>query len=265
MNGQRVEILDFYQRIAGCYDEMINANEKTAIVRTCIQNELLINFPIPSKLLELNAGTGTDAIFMAKQGHEVTATDFSSNMLDIAMLKATHEKLSNITFKEQSLDDLAILQSEAFDGVYSIFDGINSLSNLDLFAKNISRAVRPDGRIILHFLNRFSIWDIVYYGLRGKFKRSVGKLRKTGYRLNSMHLYFFSPREIELVFSSHGCYVRKTYGFSFLLPPDFVSMKSNTYLAKIELWLQKTYPFRNWGEHVLMTLQKKSYEQDSPL
>ena len=46
---------------------------------------MLRNFLAPrSSILELNAGTGEDAVYFAQQGHNVHATDISAGMQEVA-------------------------------------------------------------------------------------------------------------------------------------------------------------------------------------
>src|ERR1700750_557080 len=48
-----------------------------------------------SHLLELNAGTGEDAVYFAETGHTVHATDISKGMLDQLSEKVVQKRLQN--------------------------------------------------------------------------------------------------------------------------------------------------------------------------
>src|ERR1700712_1636564 len=59
--------------------------------RTHIEN----NLKAGSNILELNAGTGQDAIYFAQKGHRVHATDISEGMLSQLPQKVAELNLSN--------------------------------------------------------------------------------------------------------------------------------------------------------------------------
>ena len=46
-----------------------------------------------SSMLELNSGTGIDALYFAQQGHSVYATDLSDGMIEQTSLKIQHHQL----------------------------------------------------------------------------------------------------------------------------------------------------------------------------
>src|SRR5690348_12801806 len=69
-----------FTRQSSIFDEIYSANTiiqyKRDRVRTHVESFLNPN----SNILELNAGTGEDAIYFAQKGHHVHATDISEGM-----------------------------------------------------------------------------------------------------------------------------------------------------------------------------------------
>ena len=65
----------------------------------------------------------------------------------------------------------------AFDGLISAFASLSSLPNLAGFADDAARLVRPGGRLVLHVLNRFSLWEWLGYVVRRNWSaaRQVGR------------------------------------------------------------------------------------------
>ena len=62
------------------FDQLYATNGIVAYKRERVRQFLLKYLRPGSRILELNAGTGDDAIFLAKQGHHVHATDISTGM-----------------------------------------------------------------------------------------------------------------------------------------------------------------------------------------
>jgi len=94
------------------------------------------------RILELGSGAGEGAVFMAKQGADVTATDLSSGMLGVVSKVAA---LHNVTVetKVASAEDLSMFEDNSFDIVYAA----NLLHHVDI-AKcldEVKRVLKPDG------------------------------------------------------------------------------------------------------------------------
>ena len=81
------------------------------------------------KVLELNCGTGVDAIWMAKKGQSVLATDISGSMIQITGAKAEKYGLDKqISSRVCSFDNIASLKGAGpFNLVFSNFGGLNCI------------------------------------------------------------------------------------------------------------------------------------------
>lgn len=73
-------------------------------------------------LLELACGTGQHAFELEKMGYEITATDYSEDLLNVAKRKAK-EKNSRVKFYKQDMRNLDF-RGETFDAAYCLFDSI---------------------------------------------------------------------------------------------------------------------------------------------
>ncbi|HTB25269.1 MAG TPA: hypothetical protein VK711_07850, partial [Puia sp.] len=62
------------------FDELYSTNSIIQYKRERVRDHLIKNLKPGSHILELNAGTGDDAIFLAQKGYHVHATDISSGM-----------------------------------------------------------------------------------------------------------------------------------------------------------------------------------------
>jgi ubiquinone/menaquinone biosynthesis C-methylase UbiE len=259
------QIRKVYDGLAADYDDLFAASETGQWIRQQVQEELLKTFAPNSYLLELNAGTGTDAVFLAQRGYRIMATDFSEGMLDVARHKIIlHGLEDKITTRVLPFDQLSLLQGNAFDGVYSIFNGMNALRDLSALARDLSSLVKPHGFLVIHFLNKFSIWDTVYYLYKLSPKQAFAKFSPEGALVNrgSMKHFFFSERGVKRTLARfHFCH-KKTIGFSFLALPTFLELgkRVTRVLRKVETPLRSMYPVRSFGEHLLMTFQNVKRE-----
>src|SRR3954462_15596253 len=82
------------------------------------------------QLLEINCGTGADALWMANLGHSVIATDGSPAMIDKAQQKTgLINGAGQPVFQTCAFDALhTTFQHQQFDAIVSNFAGLNCVS-----------------------------------------------------------------------------------------------------------------------------------------
>lgn len=121
-------------------------------------DEILIDLvdagQLPGKtLLDVGSGQGTDAIYLASRGYDVTAIDQSAGAAEVALRGA--EK-AGVTIRYVVGDALAMpFPAESFDVVVErgCFHHI-SVGDRSRYAREIARVLRPGGR----FLYRSFTW-----------------------------------------------------------------------------------------------------------
>ena len=136
-----------YDAIAPEYDAAV---APSAWVRERLWERLDALFPPGSRVLDVTAGTGLDALHLMERGVRVTACDLSPGML--ARLSARAPAIPTVAADLQRLDETDL--SGPFDGLISTFAGLNAAADVTGFARAASRLVRPGGTLFLHVLNR---------------------------------------------------------------------------------------------------------------
>jgi SAM-dependent methyltransferase len=133
-------------------------------------------------VLELNCGTGEDALHMARAGHRVVATDVSDAMLRVAGDKLERAGVAQLV-QTRRLDLQALASSEVtaqelggpFDLVFSNFGGLNCLSPeaLHAVAGPLASFLAPQGQAIAVVMPRLCLWESVWALLRLQPRRAV--------------------------------------------------------------------------------------------
>ncbi len=98
------------------------------------------------KLLELNCGTGIDAVHLAERGIQLVACDISSRMIELArQLAATTNTSELIDFRVLPNEEIGSIKGEnVFDGAFSNFCGLNCVEDLPAVVRELTRLVKPE-------------------------------------------------------------------------------------------------------------------------
>jgi SAM-dependent methyltransferase len=120
-------------------------------------------------ILELNCGTGEDAMFLASLGHRVTALDASHAMIGRASRrKNVVAPDAEINFQPLPSEYLSALPMTRFDAVFSNFSGLNCVRDLRQVAEQLAYRTRPGAQVLLCISTRFCLWEAVWFLLQGK-------------------------------------------------------------------------------------------------
>ena len=160
-----------YDAIAHEYDAHLAGDPVALYMRARLHEHMRCLFHPGDHVLDLSAGTGTDACYLAALGVQVTAIDASPCM--IAELKRTAVRRGvQVDARVLSAECLDELDLHNLGGAISTFAGLNTMDGLPRLAQNLAERLRPHGRVILHALNDFCLWRWVAH--LGKSKLGVG-------------------------------------------------------------------------------------------
>ena len=111
-----------------------------------------------NRVLDCSCGTGLQAIGLAKEGYEVTGSDVSPEMIEVAKMNAAKYHVS-VDFVNSSFVDLERNVEGKFDAVITMDNALPHVLNdqeLVLALKNILAKLKPDNGICL-----IDIWNYV--------------------------------------------------------------------------------------------------------
>lgn len=257
-----------FSKQAANFDELYSSNliiqYKRQRVRDHVQQWLNPN----SKILELNAGTGEDAIWFAQHGHYVHATDISSGMQKKLVAKVDQTEVgSRITNEVCSFTDLQNLSDKGpYDLIFSNFAGLNCTGELDKVLNSFSSLLKPSGIVTLVILPKFCLWESMMF-LRGEFKTAFRRFFSSrGVRAHIEGEYFtcwyYNPsyvvKNMEDAFD-----ILSVEGLCTVVPPSYLENFPNRRPALFN-WLKvkedkwKTrWPWKNIGDYYIISLKKR--------
>lgn len=154
------------------------------------------------QILELNCGTGEDAIFFAKQGHNVLATDIAPQMLSKGMQKASEQNLQNIQFQKLDLTDISLKLNKTFDFIFSNFGGLNCVSQNDLnrVQKFVHEHLNEGGDFVFVVMPKSTMMEYIYRKWNGELevykKRSNTDPLDVNVSGEGFQTYYYNPNDI---------------------------------------------------------------------
>ena len=87
MSRPTPNLVSTFDAMAEGYDRQFTASNIGAMMRKAVWARCALRFAPGSRILEMNCGTGEDALWLTHRGVQVLATDISPAMLQIAQGK----------------------------------------------------------------------------------------------------------------------------------------------------------------------------------
>ena len=224
--------------------------------------------PPHSHILELNAGTGDDAIYFAQNGFTIHATDASTAMQDMLLKKIEQNKLENkITVELCSFTELENLrQAGPYDLIFSNFAGLNCTNNLEKVLDSFSFLLKPGGLVTLVLMPKFCFWEFLLF-FRGKFKTALrrfagNKGAKAHIEGEYFRCWYYNPAFIKRYLNSSFTTL-SIEGLCSIVPPSYMEGFAEKhpglykFLKKKEDKNKTKWPWKSIGDYFMITLQKK--------
>jgi ubiquinone/menaquinone biosynthesis C-methylase UbiE len=242
------------------YDEDFTRTDLGYWLRERVWARLADLFQPGASVLEIGCGTGEDAVWLARRGVSVLATDASLAMLRQTAAKAQTAGVAG-RIETRPLDLKALpehLDGLRFDGVFSNFGAINCTDNWPALATFLEQIVRPQGRVGLGVMSPFCLWETLWHGLHLDFATAFRRFnRRASAQLpggRSLTVYYPTPGRLARAFQPH---FQQTaiMGLGVFIPPSdiFPVIERRPALARrlvaLERQLASSWPFRAWADH----------------
>ena len=216
-------------------------------------------------ILEVNCGTGEDALFFTNNGHKVLATDISESMVELAKKK---NKSESARFIQQDINAITTETfSEKFDLIFSNFGGLNclSLDQLWSFLTISETLLNSNGELSLVIMPKECLWERFYFSIKGSFKKARRRKSSNPIVANvdgtDVMTWYYNPKEI-IPLVEEKFHVRSIKPIGITIPPSylesFFSRKKLLLqiLVKIENWFSSKF-WAKYADHYLIVFQKK--------
>jgi ubiquinone/menaquinone biosynthesis C-methylase UbiE len=250
------------------FDQLYNENAIIQYKRERVREHILKYAKHGNSMLELNCGTGEDAIFFAQKGFTVHATDISIGMLDVVKKKiGSNSYESKISVEQCSFTELEFLKlKKPFDYVYSNFGGLNCTGELEKVLNSLDRLVTSGGVITLVIISKFCLWETLLL-FKGKFRTAFrrflsAKGRKAHVEGSSFRCWYYSPSFIKKHLKARFEFL-DLEGLCTIVPPSYIQNFAEKYpgtfrfLTGKENKLKSKWPWNLAGDYFIISFRKK--------
>jgi len=193
-------IADAFSLTAETYDRFAEDHPHLTRMRERVHAHVAALLAPGASVLELNCGTGTDAVALAQRGFRVHATDIAPGML--ARIDEKVERLGlgdRVTSQRCSFLELGAVDGAPYDAVFSDLGGLNCVADLRPVIEQLPQVLRPGGVVTWVLMPRICLWELGLVAL-GRPRLATRRLARNGTQahLEGRHfpVYYFRPRRV---------------------------------------------------------------------
>jgi len=258
-----------FSQQAGIFDELYSSDGIIRYKRQRVRDHVKRWLAPASNILELNSGTGEDAIWFANAGHLVHATDISENMQQVLERKVKTNNLeARISYELCSFTHLQKLRYKGpYDMIFSNFAGLNCTGELNKSLSQFSSLLKPGGIVTLVILPPFCLWEFLLI-FKGMFRTATRRLlNKNGSSAkvsgNHFKCWYYKPSYVTNCLKEEFTLL-SVEALCTIVPPSYISGFADKHPRKFK-WLKEKenkwkdkWPWKYIGDYYIISLQKRA-------
>ena len=259
-------IAEAFSRTAEKYDSFAEDHPHLTRMRNKVYAHVERYVPRGARILELNAGTGTDAVQLAQRGYRIHATDIAPRMLSRLQNKVERLRLHDrVTMEERSFLSLGDVRGAPYDAVFSDLGGLNCIPHLTPVIRQLPGILKPGGVLTWVLMPHVCLWEMAEV-FRGNFSLAFRRFSRGRVRANleglNFDVYYFSPRQVIRWFGT-DFELLALEGLSVLTPTaeskNFAKWHPRLYhvLSWLDDKLSSHWPWYGWGDFYILTMRYK--------
>jgi SAM-dependent methyltransferase len=255
-----------FDTLAPDYDARFTESTLGRKLRPAVWRWLDRTFAPGERVLELNCGTGEDAVHLATRGVQVLATDGSRGMLNIARAKIRDSRFDgSIELRRleiERLGDLAAESAGPLDGAFSNFGGFNCVADLPRAAQSLAALLKPGARVVLCLMGPLVPWEWAWFLAHGQASKVLRRLGASGVAWRGITVWYPSIRVVRRAFAPRF-FVRRVGGLGVLLPPTYAEGWAHRHphlVERLDRWERRIEEWPivpSFGDHYLLELERR--------
>lgn len=257
-----------FDAVAETYDQTFAESCIGRAQREAVWHVLDRVFRPGQRILEINCGTGVDAVWLAGRGVSVLGCDVAPRMIEVARRRAQQARTAApVEFRVLATEEITRIRDEApFDGVLSNFAGLNCVRDLRAVARDLAGLLRPQTAAVLCIFGRFCLWEVCWYLCRGRLRKAFRRLHRGESvarvsRDRQVRICYPSVETLRRSFSPEFRLV-DWRGVGVCVPPSYVEPLARRFpsalrtLGDLDQRCSGLPGVRSLGDHTLVTLER---------
>jgi SAM-dependent methyltransferase len=253
----------YWDGVAETYDQVFPETLIGRVQRDAVWREIGRVFQPGQRILELNCGTGIDAVYLAGKSVRVLACDISQRMIALASSRAVAAGVSHlIDFRVLPTEEISQLAAEQpFDGVFSNFSGLNCVADHSAVARNLASVLRPGAYALFCMMGRLVPLEVAWFLVRGRLDKVTERWRGSSRNHDSVAVHVPSVRAMAKAFAPEFR-LKNWKGVGVAVPPsslDYLARRiprTINLLASVDRWVACVPGLRNLADCVLLQFQR---------
>ena len=257
-----------FDALAATYDDIFSNSGIGRAQRRLVWMQVDRTFKAGQRILEVNCGTGIDALHLADRGVKVVACDSAPGMIAQARRRIEDSRQqASVDLRCIPTEQIAQLETEGpYDGALSNFAGLNCVSDLNPVARDLARLIRPGGKAVLCLFGRLCLWEILWHLHRSNFQKAFRRLRRKGVAGTvaegaTITVHYPSVRSLRRMFSPYF-HLENRIGVGVVAPPSYAESfalrfpRLFRYTVEIDPWLGGCAGLRALADHMVLTFRR---------
>ena len=215
------------------------------------------------RILDLGCGTGEDAIYLARRGHDVHAVDGSEAMVRLARDKVLDAALEQrVHVRELDIEHLDGLGTDLYDGVLSNFGALNCVQDLSSVSTELANRTARGAPVVLCLMGPTVPWEWVWYLAQANPSKAFRRLRSGGVAWRGIRIRYPSIADVRATFAPDFEAMRVA-ALGALVPPSYAEPGLERFrsliesLARLERVLETVPPLPWLADHYLLELRRR--------
>lgn len=262
-----------FDPLAESYDRTFTHTTLGGILRRAVWRRLECCFEAGSHVLEVNCGSGEDALFLARRGVRVDATDLSEAMVEQARRKVEGAGLGGlVTVSRLAIEALGAPGGDGagdaepfpgpYDGALSDFGGLNCVADLGAAARGLAARLRPGAPVLLCLMGPTVPWEWFWYLAQRQPRKAFRRLAPGGVVWRGRRIRYPAIGRTRRSFAP-WFRVRRRSALGAFLPPTYAEdwaarhPRLLAWLDRIERRLETAPLLASLADHYLLELERR--------
>src|SRR5687768_5764305 len=216
-----------FDAVAPTYGAANDANPVIRVMRARTMAALRRHVHPGARVLDLGCGPGPDVVALAKLGYQVTAVDWSPEMVARANEAISSRGLAHLARAHvMGIHEIDRLPPGTWQAAYSNLGPLNCVPDLTSAARAIASRLQPGGVLVASVIGRTCPWEWRIYGSRGDWSRVRVRYQRGFVPVPlegaTVWTQYLSPSEFAQAFAAAGFQLVRLRALGRAVPPPYL-------------------------------------------